>query len=65
MFLRYYEKTNEDPMPHDLGRRMRKVGLELSNNGYITDGMISEEHSENREKQRVDHRRKRKATAVY
>jgi hypothetical protein len=44
---------------------MRKVGLEFSNNRYITDGIISEEHSENREKERVDHRRKRKATAVY
>jgi hypothetical protein len=52
-------------MPNDLGRRIRKVRLEFSNNRHITDGMISEEHSENREKERVDHRRKRKATTVY
>jgi hypothetical protein len=44
---------------------MRKVGLEFSNNGHITNGMISKEHAENRETKRVDHRRKRKATAIY
>lgn len=28
MFLRYYEKANEDPMSPELGRRMRKVRLQ-------------------------------------
>ncbi|KAJ6070739.1 hypothetical protein N7467_012058 [Penicillium canescens] len=38
MFLRYYEKTNEDPMPHDLGRRMRKsIRKIVKRKGLITD----------------------------
>jgi hypothetical protein len=43
-------------MPHDLARRMRKVRLEYSCNEHSTDGMISEEHSEDCENERVDHR---------
>jgi len=65
MFLRYYEKTNEDLMPYDLGRRIRKVRLEFTKNRYITNRMISKEYSENRETERVNYRRKRKATAIY
>ncbi|OKP09914.1 hypothetical protein PENSUB_4626 [Penicillium subrubescens] len=37
-FLRYYEKANEDSMPHDLARRMRKsIRKIVKTKGLITD----------------------------
>ena len=43
MLLRYYEKINKDPMPDDLGRRIRKARLNFPLDRYIAHRMISKQ----------------------